>query len=197
MDSLCAAQSLTASLSALLRGDCSIEDADSRCMPSWLPQDSYRLRRRRSCCPLLSQSCPSPTTRIVSTASDGGLKCLTVIPPVQPEIGIGNAMLPLNTLLDIVTGPVSGGFVLVALQGTQTQDPTAMPTPNNRCPCMVLFETSVLAKLPLYVLRLSTKLIAPKPAFVVEPIILLDRTLLPMPLNSTIPPSVLPVTYFS
>lgn len=122
---------------------------------------------------------------------------LTVIPPVQPEIGIGNAMLPLNTLLDIVTGPESFGVVLEASQVVQTQDPTAMPTPNNRCPCIVLLETSTLAKLPLYTPRLSTKLIAPKPAFVVEPTILLDRTLLPGPLNRTIPPSVLPVTYSS
>lgn len=60
---------------------------------------------------------------------------------------------------------------------------------------MVLLETSTLAKLPLYTARLSTKLIAPKPAFVVDPIILLDRTLVPGAPNRTTPPSVLPVTY--
>jgi hypothetical protein len=119
-----------------------------------------------------------------------------VIPPVQPEIGIGNVMLPLNTLFVIVTGPESGCLVVEASQGTQTQEPTAMPTPNNRWPCMVLLDTSTLAKLPLYgIERLSTKLIAPKPAFVVDPITLLDKTLVPGAPNRTIPPSVLPVTY--
>jgi hypothetical protein len=59
-------------------------------------------------------------------------KGLTVIPPVQPEIGIGNAMLPLKTLLDIVTGPERGGVVEEASQLVQTQEPIAIPAPNNR-----------------------------------------------------------------
>ena len=111
-----------------------------------------------------------------------------MIPSVHPEIGIAKVTLPLKVLLTIVAGPCKGTVELPP----QTLDPTAMPTENSSSPIITLSSTMTFAKLPWYVFRLSTMLIAPNPLLVGDEIMVFPLTLLPGAPKITTPPSVGP-----
>jgi hypothetical protein len=110
------------------------------------------------------------------------------MPPAHPESGIEKVTLPLKVLLAIVAGPSKGIDELPP----QTLDPTAMPTENIRSPIMTLSATMTFAKLPLYVFRLSTMLIAPNDLYLSDEMMVFSMTLVLGAPNSTIPPSVGP-----